>query len=113
MTEAQEKILHETHGLAQKSYGSLLALIEDVKNNRASINDNGKHIRLLEGKVVTRTDCSASRGRCAAERIAERQQEDNAHRWAWSRGHKIMLIILGMLNFILGSGLIAKLAGWI
>lgn len=98
MTEAQEKILLETHGLAKQIYGSHKALIVDVQHNRAAIAANGGRIRDVETSMVTKAECAGVQDKDA-----------QAKRWNWSRGTKVVLILFGLVNLLLGSGLIVTI----
>ena len=98
MTAAQEKILLETHGLTQKIYGSHKALIEDVKRNRDDIAQNGGRIRDVETSMVTKAECASVQ-----------DKEAEAKRSNWSRGTKLILILFGLVNLLLGSGLVVTI----
>lgn len=107
MTEAQEKILLETHGLAKQTFGSLEALIEDVRNNRDNITENQREIRRVEGVMVTKVDCAEVQ----TMTTKQESEEEERKKWAWNKGSRFVLIILSLFNFLLGSGLIAKILG--
>lgn len=99
MTEAQEKILLETHGLTKEIYGSHKALIDTVKSNRVAIGANEAKIHSLETTTVKKGECEAIQGK----------EQDRRH-WNWTRGAKITLIIFAFVNLVLGSGLILTAA---
>lgn len=102
MTEAQEKILLETHGLAKETRGAMKGLVSEVKQNRAGIADNGGKIRDVEGVMVTKAECLGVQDKGEARRVA-----------SISTSVKLFIAAVSFVNLIVGSGLVAKLAGWI